>query len=321
MAQGKQRTLYEILGVSQDASEDQIRKAFRGLAVKLHPDAGGDEEEFKQVSQAYEVLSDSKKRAEYDKALKYGSFMGGQPGAGGQAYGAGFSGGGMDWSSVIESILRGEGAFGTDWNPDQTGFAGFNGWGQPRPQRGADLTMSIEVSFDDAMQGATRRVTYRIPSTGETQELTVKIPAGAVDGGKLRYRERGEYGSNGGQRGDLVLTTRIAAHPVFTRDGADVRMELPVSIYEAALGCDVIVTTPAGKDIKLKVPAGTQSGKTFRFKGMGAPDVKNKGAVGSLYVKVSVKVPTDLTAEERDALGRLREHDKRDIRPDLRKAR
>lgn len=315
-----QKTLYEILGVSQDATEEQIRKAFRGLAVKLHPDAGGDEEQFKQVSQAYEVLSDPKKRAEYDQALKYGSYMGGQPGAGGYSS-QGFSGAGMDWSSIIESILRGEGAFGTDWSPDQTGFAGFNGWGQPRPQRGADLTMTIEVPFDDAMRGATRKVTYRVPSTGETQELTVKIPAGAVDGGRLRYHGRGEYGSNGGERGDLVLTTRIAAHPVFTRDGADVRMELPISIYEAALGTEAVVSAPSGKDIKIKIPAGTQPGKTFRFKGMGAPDVKNKGSVGSLYVRVAVKVPTDLTAEEREALGRLREHDKRDLRSGLRKAR
>lgn len=316
----QQKTLYEVLGVPQNATEDQIKKAFRSLAVKHHPDAGGDEEEFKQISQAYEVLSDAKKRAEYDKALKYGAYMGGQPGAGG-AYGQGFSGAGMDWSSIIESILRGEGAFGTDWNPDQTGFAGFNGWGQPRPQRGGDLTMTVEVPFDDAFNGASRKVTYRIPSTGETESLTVKIPAGAVDGGRLRYRERGEYGANGGVRGDLVVTTRVGSHPFFTRDGADVRMDLPVSMYEAALGAEVVVGAPNGKDIKIKIPAGTQPGKTFRFKGMGAPDVKNKGQVGSFYVKVVVDVPTDLTDEEREALGRLRDHDRRDIRSGMRKTR
>ncbi len=317
----QQKTLYEILGVSQDATDEQIKKAFRSLAVKHHPDAGGSEEEFKQISQAYEVLSDPKKRAEYDQALKYGAFMGNRGGSGGGSYGGQGFAGGMDWSSIIESILRGEGAFGTDWNPDQTGFAGFNGWGQPRAQRGSDLTMTIEVPFDDALNGATRKVTYRIPSTGETESLTVKIPAGAVDGGRLRYHERGEYGTNGGVRGDLVVTTRVGSHPYFKRDGADVRMDLPVSMYEAALGADIVVCAPNGKELKLKLPAGTQPGKTFRFKGMGAPDVKQKGQTGSFYVKVVVDVPTDLTDEEREALVRLRDRDRRDIRSGMRKAR
>lgn len=314
-----EKTLYEILGVPKNASEDEIKKAFRSLAVKHHPDAGGDEETFKKISQAYEVLSDPKKRAEYDQALKYGSFIG-RNGARGAAGGANPMGS-MNWSDIIESILRGEGAFGTDWNPDQTGFAGFNGWGAPRPQRGADLTMSVDVPFEEALAGSTRKVTYRVPSTGASESLTIKIPAGAVDGGRLRYRERGEYGSNGGVRGDLVITTRVGSHPFYTRDGADITMTVPVSMYEAALGAEIDVPAPNGKTVRLKVPAGTQSGKTFRFKGMGAPDVKHKGSTGSFYAKIRVDVPTDLTDEEREALTRLRDHDRRDPRSAMRKTR
>ncbi len=181
--------------------------------------------------------------------------------------------------------------------------------------------MSVEVSFHEALEGVSRKVSYRIPSTGTTETLTVKIPAGAVDGGKLRYRERGEYGSQGGVRGDLVVTTRVAPHPFYTRDGADVHMDLPVSVYEACLGAEVVVPAPNGKDLKLKIPAGTQAGKVFRFKGMGAPDVKHKGETGSFYVKVAVQVPRDLTDEEQQALQRLRDHDKRDPRGALRDKR
>ncbi len=140
-----------------------------------------------------------------------------------------------------------------------------------------------------------------MPSTGEEQSLTIKVPAGAYDGMKLRYKKHGEYGVNGGPRGNLVVTINVAAHPVFSRDGADVRMKLPVSIYEAALGTSVDVPTPDGTTVRLKVPAGTQSGKTFRFKNLGAPRVKDPATRGALYVSVDVKVPTKLSKKERDA--------------------
>ena len=118
-----------------------------------------------------------------------------------------------------------------------------------------------------------------------------------------------------------MVTTRVAAHPFYTRDGADIHMDLPVSVYEACLGAEVVVPAPNGKDLKLKIPAGTQPGKVFRFKGMGAPDVKHKGSTGSFYVKVAIAVPRDLTDEEREALERLRDHDKRDPRGALKDKR
>jgi curved DNA-binding protein len=225
--------------------------------------------------------------------------------------------GGADWADIFDNIRGGDGAFGG------FDFSSIFG-GQPggaratnRPVKGGDLTMSIEIGADEAFKGAQRKVSYTIPSTGERQSITVKVPAGAVDGGKLRYRNRGEYGVNGGARGDLVITTKVQEHPLFKRDGADVRMELPVSAYEAALGTSVNVPTPDGTEVRLKVPAGTQDGKTFRFRDLGAPDVKHKGTRGALYVKVRVKVPTRLSAKEREALTALRDADKRAYRKDV----
>lgn len=193
-------------------------------------------------------------------------------------------------------------------------FADIFGGRANRPVAGSDLTMSVNVSFDEAFKGTSRKATYRVPSTGEEQSLTIKVPAGAYDGMKLRYKKRGEYGVNGGPRGNLVVTINVAAHPVFSRDGADVRMKLPVSIYEAALGTSVDVPTPDGTTVRLKVPAGTQSGKTFRFKNLGAPRVKDPATRGALYVSVDVKVPTKLSKKERDALQALLDADERSYR-------
>lgn len=307
---------YDILGVKRDATDEEIRKAFRKLAAKYHPDAGGDEEKFKEISEAYNTLSDPQKRREYDQMLLYGGIPGADAGgSGGRArtYSYSTNGATTDWSDIFESVRNG---YGVDFSQI---FNGTNGarYAQSRPTKGADLTMSVDVTADEAFHGATRKATYRVPSTGEEQTITIKIPAGATDGGKLRYRGRGEYGTNGGERGDLVITTNVAEHPVFKRDGADVRMDLPVSMYEAALGATVNVPTPDGNDVRLKIPAGTQDGKTFRFRDLGAPDVKHQGTRGSLYVTIRVKVPSMLTKRERDALEALKDADTRDYREEV----
>ena len=309
----KNQNYYEVLGVKRDASQDEIKKAFRKLAQKYHPDAGGDPEKFKEVSEAYTTLSDEKKRKEYDQLLMFG----GIPGAdfGGSGRGRRYSTyttnvGGQDFD--FSSIFGGEGGF--DFSSI---FGAAQAQAANRPQRGSDLTLTIQLGFDEAFRGVSKKVTYKVPSTGEQQELTVKVPAGAVDGGKLRYRGRGELGRNGGSKGDLVITTKVAEHPLFKRDGADVRMELPISAYEAALGTTVEVPTPEGKTVRLKVPAGTQDGKTFRFKEMGAANVKRKGSKGALYVTIKVQVPTRLGKEEREALEALAELDKREYRKDV----
>lgn len=308
---------YDVLGVKKDATQDDIKKAFRKLARTYHPDAGGDEKKFKEISEAYEVLSDSKKRKEYDQFLLLGS-MGGNA----SRYGD-YTSGGFNWADVINQA----GGFGNMGNMGNVGgmgdfgnvdFASFmNGVSHKRPQKGSDLTLSLVISFDEAFTGTSRQVSFRIPSTSEKQSLKVDVPAGAVDGGKLRYRGRGEYGLRGGTRGDLIITTKVKPDPVFSRDGADVLMELPISIYDAALGCVVDVPTPEHKTVSIKIPAGTQDGKKFRLKNLGAPNVKRKGSRGALYVTVCVKIPTRLRDDERKALETLRTQDTRNYRKDV----
>ena len=313
------RNYYDVLGVKRNASEDEIRAAFRKLAAKYHPDAGGDEEKFKEISEAYTTLSDPKKRREYDQLLLFGGIPGSDAGGSGGRNRGGYTYtnvGGINLDDLLNS-MRGNGSGGFGGFDFSSIFDGQPGAGSDRPTKGSDLTVTIEVSAEEGFSGCERHVSYTVPSTGEHQTLTVRVPAGAVDGGKLRYRGRGEYGANGGARGDLVVTTRVAEHPLFKRDGADVRMELPLSMYEAALGTTVDVPTPEGKKVRVKVPAGTQDGKTFRFRDLGAPDVKHKGSKGSLYVKARVQVPTRLSAQEREALRALMDADKRDYRKDV----
>ena len=169
MAAGK--TFYDILGVSKSASDKEIKSAFRKLAQKYHPDAGGDEAKFKEISEAYETLSDEKKRKEYDQMLMFG----GMPGAGG-AYGGGYGAGAgaSGWGDIFDSIFSGNGAWGSDWGSGFAGAAGAAGAGagRSRARKGGDLSLTVDVSAEDAFRGVTHKVTYRIPSTGEQQTIT-----------------------------------------------------------------------------------------------------------------------------------------------------
>ena len=232
---------YKTLGVPRTATADEIKKAFRKLARKHHPDAGGDEAKFKELNEAYEVLSDQKKRDLYDQ---YGTanenqiphgWGGGQGfnvedifgGSGGYASGGGFGG---SWADILESIRSGEGAFGSNWD-----FGGGFG-GQPQPRKGQDMNVTLNVTFDEAFNGTEKRITVRIPGKDEADTHTVKVPAGAVDGGRVRLKGQGALGENGGPAGDLLITTKIDGHPYFGRDKADVTVTLPVTVAEAALG-------------------------------------------------------------------------------------
>ena len=294
---------YKTLGVPRTASADDIKKAFRKLARTHHPDAGGDEARFKEINEAYEVLSDDKKRALYDQygTANENQIPRGWPG--GQGYAAddifggaqgaqGFSG---SWSDILESIRRGEGAFGSNWD-----FGGFGG--SARPRRGQDMNVTLKVTFEEAFGGVEKRVTVRIPGKPESDTVTVKVPAGAVDGGRLRFKGKGGLSKDGGEPGDLLVTTKIEPHPYYRRDKADVIVDVPVTVAEAALGAAIVVPAPDGTKVRVRVPAGTQDGAVLTIKGKGAPDVKNKGAFGNLKIQVDVKVPQTMNEQQKRAM-------------------
>lgn len=294
---------YKTLGVPRTASADDIKKAFRKLARTHHPDAGGDEAKFKEINEAYEVLGDEKKRALYDQ---YGTanenqiprgWSGGQGFSvddifGGSQGGQGFSG---SWSDILESIRRGEGAFGSNWD-----FGGFGG--SPRPHRGQDMNVTLKVSFDEAFHGVEKRVTVRIPGKPASDTVTVKVPAGAVDGGRLRFKGKGGLSQDGGEPGDLLVTTKIEPHSYYRRDKADVIVDVPVTVAEAALGAAIVVPAPDGTKVRVRIPAGTQDGAVLTIKGKGAPDVKSKGSFGNLKIQVDVKVPKTMNEKQRKAM-------------------
>ena len=304
------KSYYDILGVSKSASQDEIKKAFRKLAQKHHPDAGGDEETFKQINEAYAVLSDPKKKAQYDRfGTVDGNPFAGYGAGGGNPFG---QGGGFNWGDIFGNMANGDGAFGSNWD-----------FHVNRAVKGKDLQASIKLSFDEAFKGCSKKVSIRIPSTNETETVTVNVPAGAVDGGKMRFRGKGEHGSGGGKRGDLVVITRLAEHPLYTRDGANVVMTLDVDIAEAALGTQIVVPAPDGTMVKMRVPSGSQNDATLRVKGKGAPYLKGKGTGnGDLLVKVRVNIPKTLNAEQKAALEAFRDasDDPSNLRPEVAKA-
>ncbi|MCL2136582.1 MAG: J domain-containing protein [Coriobacteriia bacterium] len=319
-----EKSYYDILGVKQDASTEEIKKAFKKLARKHHPDAGGDENTFKEISNAFDVLSDQEKRTEYDDMLRYGAFFSGGPASGRSGAYSQYgqyspNGQGGSWRTVINDfggigdmfsrIRSGEGAFGTEWEfPNQS-------------RKGRDVSVNLDISFEDAFYGAEKRVTIRT-GDGKEQSLDVKIPAGAVDGGKLRFKGQGNAGTNGGEPGDLVIVTVLKKHKLYTRKGADVHMTLPVTIAEAALGAQVVVPAPDGTMVKLRIPAGSDDGKVLNIKGKGAPRVKGSGN-GDLKVTLSLALPKHLNDQQKAALMAFAEASDpmaTDIRPDIAKA-
>ena len=295
---------YKTLGVSRGASSEEIKKAYRKKARTAHPDAGGSEEEFKKINEAYEVLGDEEKRKIYDQ---YGTADASRiPNGcgGGSPFGGGMGGFGS-WAEILDSIRRGEGAFGVG------GFGGVSGGAQggrwpgsatrPVPERGRDVNVTLNVTFEEAFRGTEKPVKVRVPGKNGSETFKCTVPAGAVDNGRVRFRGKGQPGANGGAPGDLLVTTHIEPHELYSRDGADVLMDLPLSLDEAALGASVEVPAPNGTRVRLKVPAGIKDGTTLKVRGAGAPKVKGSGT-GNLLVTARIQVPETLNPEQRKAL-------------------
>lgn len=300
---------YDVLGVKKDATQDEIKKAFRKLARKHHPDAGGSEEKFKSINEAYEILSDKDKRKQYDEYGQYFGQQGPPPGYGAAGAGQGGAGGfgGFGGGGGYQQVDLGDlgDIFGSMFGSGTTGgrFGGF-GRGQRGPQRGGDYQAETTISFEQAFSGTHIKLT-----TPDGREVDINIPAGATDGGKLRFKGKGAPGESGAPRGDLYVTTHITPHRHFKREGADVILTLPLSFAEAALGATITVPLPDGGKAKLTIPEGTQDGKVFRMAGKGAPKLKGTGN-GDLKVKAHVVIPKSLTDEQKEILATYAEHDK-----------
>ena len=295
------RDYYEILGVSKQASDDEIKKAYRKLAVKYHPDKNpGDKEaeaKFKEINEAHDVLSDKQKRARYDQFGHAGvGGAGGNPfGGGGNPFGGGnfnfngqtfnfdFGGGGLD--DILGSIF------------------GFGG-GARRPRRGADYQTSVTLTFEEAIFGTTKKV------AAEGKDLKVKIPAGIDDGMSIRLRGKGGEPPEGGtEKGDLYVRVRVKPHKHLTREGAIILSEEKISMVDAALGCEIDVETVDGV-VTMKVPAGTQSGTPFKLSGHGVP-FRADGDRGPHIVTIIVETPKNLSRKQKELLEEFKKTKKR----------
>ncbi|WP_309602803.1 DnaJ C-terminal domain-containing protein [Sphingomonas sp.] len=293
--------LYQRLGIKRDASEAEVKKAYRSLAKQLHPDRNQDNpkagERFNQVTQAYDILSDKDKRARYDRGEldeegnpKFGGFGGGSGGGfgggGGRPRSApdGFPGG-FDEAATADLSDLFEGLFSGSRRGNAGG--GFGNRARP-PQKGGDIAYRLKVPFLDAAILSPQRVTL---AGGKT--IDVKLPNGVEEGSKIRLAGQGQPGPGG--KGDAIIAIEIAAHPHFTREGKDIRLSLPISLKEAVLGAKIKAPTPEGA-VMLTVPKGASSGKVLRLKGRGFTD--KTGKRGDLLVTLAIDIPADDTALE-----------------------
>ena len=336
------KDFYKVLGVSESAKKDELKSAYRKLAKKYHPDANADNpkasDRFKEVGEAYSVLSDPAKRRRYDTlGADWSRYAEGVPGAGHDV--GGFRvhvqpGDLGDFSEFFRTIFGDLGArrrHGAEFEGEEILFGSRSPFGRPAgPQaaRGEDVEAAVAISLDEAMQSTRRTVELEVPDicracggTGRRGEapcsgchgagqvlrpsrVEVKIPAGVRSGSRVRVAREGLPGAGGGPRGDLYLKVRVLPHPRFERRDDDLHVELPVALWEAALGAEVEVSTLRGK-VTMKIPPATSSGKTFRLPGYGVPHLRGGGR-GDQLVRIKVVIPQELSARERELFEELR---------------
>src|SRR6266446_415223 len=309
------RDYYETLGVPKTATEDEIRTAFRKLARKYHPDVAKDkkaaEEKFKQINEAYEVLSDPEKRKKYDQLGAGWNQPGGfqpPPGWGAQQPGGGFQqwqwGGGENGGVEFEFGGTGFSDFFEAFFGGGRGRSAFGGFGgrQATAERGADVEADIMVTLEEALHGSTRTVSLRRAGSNKVESYQVKIPRGVHEGQRIRLAGQGEAGVRGGKSGDLFLRVRLAKHPDFSVEGSDLIYEVKIELWQAVLGDELQVSTLEGS-ARLKLPAGTQAGQRFRLRGHGLPTAA--GTRGDLFVVPQIQIPKKLTEREREIWSEL----------------
>ena len=307
----RQKDLYTILGVSRNASKDDIKAAYKKLVRQYHPDLNKDdreaaEERFKEIAVAYEVLGDEEKRKLYDQYGMDALRPGFDPN---QAWGGGM--GGMDINSIFEQMFGGMGggrggAYNVHFGGMGGGMGGMGGFGRPQPRRGADIETSSHIDFMTAVLGGS----VDVRRDGKT--FSVTIPPGVEDGKKIRLSGKGRPGSHGGPSGNLLLPLHIGSHPYYKRDGNNLKLDLPLTLGEAYLGAKVDVPTPKGT-VTLTIPKGAQTGQKMRLRGRG---VKGHGsrADGDLFVTLKVLIPTESDEKVEELVKALEEYAPQDVR-------
>lgn len=318
------RDYYDVLGIHRSASQDEIRKAHRKLVRQYHPDANRDNpdaaEKFREVQEAYDVLSDTEKRHRYDQVGHAGVESGYTAPGGEDPFEAFRRAGGSrkSWRAspnvTVEDFDMGGGGGGIGDIFEQ--FFGGKGARRPRvdpqKQRGADIEHAVTISFEQAARGCV--IPLQINREGRIETIDLKIPAGVKEGSRVRLRGKGQTGLGQGQAGDLYITTRVVDHPYYRRDDLDVYMDLPVSMYEAITGGKIDVPTLDGK-VTLTVPPGTSSGAKLRIKQRG---IQRGGDRGDQFVVIRVMVPKDLDEKELHELAQMARKHPLDARADVR---